>query len=512
MDLYSFGFLLFLIILFISYYTIFKNMQWICLLIFSIAFYAFSGIYNLIYILLTATTVYYGTVLMQQMAGNFQKASSNKNLDRVSRKKIKASIEKKRRIVFWTVIIINFGMLALLKYCNPFKGGLLIPLGISFYIFTAIGYLIDIYFEKYDTESNFFKFLLFISFFPQLIQGPINRYDKMKNQLYANRGVDWNRCKRALVIILFGMLKKYAVANLLVDTISQILDNPTEDTPGAAIVIGILLYSAQQYADFSGGIDMVMGIAELFGIKMMPNFRQPYFSVSLGDFWRRWHISLGAWMRDYVFYPLAITKPMQKVGKWAKRHLNVHLGRVLPASIANIVVFFLVGLWHGAQWHFILWGLYNGIVIAFSDICSPIFERVNHIFSIKPESKFLHLFRILRTFCVVNIGWYFDRIYDIKDCLMCMKNTVFSFKLEKLGSCMKPILDIVPRKAFIIAAISLIIVFIDSVIKENGRDTIELLDKCPAIIRWGVYYVMIFLVLCSFSFAIGAGGFMYANY
>ena len=162
--------------------------------------------------------------------------------------------------------------------------------------------------------------------------------------------------------------------------------------------------------------------------------------------------------------------------------------------------------------YFILWGLYNGIVIAFSDICSPIFERVNHIFSIKPESKSLHLFRILRTFCVVNIGWYFDRIYDIKDCLMCMKNTVFSFRLEKLGSCMKPILDIVSRKAFIIAAISLIIVFIDSVIKENGRDTIELLDKCPAIIRWGVYYVVIFLVLCSFSFAIGAGGFIYANY
>lgn len=165
MDLYSFVFLLFLIILFISYYTIFKNMQWICLLIFSIAFYAFSGIYNLIYILLTATTVYYGTVLMQQMAGNFQKVSSNKNLDRVSRKKIKASIEKKRRIVFWTVIIINFGMLALLKYCNPFKGGLLIPLGISFYIFTAIGYLIDIYFEKYDTESNFLNFYYLYHFF-----------------------------------------------------------------------------------------------------------------------------------------------------------------------------------------------------------------------------------------------------------------------------------------------------------------------------------------------------------
>lgn len=205
-----------------------------------------------------------------------------------------------------------------MKYLHPLFEGFLIPLGISFYMFISIGYLVDIYFEKYEAEKNPFRFLLFVSFFPQLIQGPINRYDQMKEQLYGRHTLDWYRCKRALILILFGLLKKYAIANLLVHEIANILDAPTEKTPGSVIVFAILLYSAQQYADFSGGIDIVMGVAELFGIEMMPNFRQPYFSVSLGDFWRRWHISLGAWMRDYVFYPFALTAPMQKFGNGRK--------------------------------------------------------------------------------------------------------------------------------------------------------------------------------------------------
>ncbi|MFR5116217.1 MAG: MBOAT family O-acyltransferase [Eubacterium sp.] len=315
-----------------------------------------------------------------------------------------------------------------------------------------------------------------------------------------------------MILILFGLLKKYTIANLLVHEIANILDAPTEKTPGSAIVFAILLYSAQQYADFSGGIDIVMGVAELFGIKMMPNFRQPYFSVSLGDFWRRWHISLGAWMRDYVFYPFALTSPMQKFGKWAKKHLNVHFGRVLPASIANILVFFLVGIWHGSQWHFIFWGLYNGIVIAVSDICAPLFAKITERLHINVKSKAFYLFRIIRTFIIVNIGWYFDRIYDIRDCFLCMKNTIFNFQMSQLDEFLGPILKIMPTKAYVIVTVALCIVFADSVIKERGKDAITLLDNRPLVLRWLLYFGMIFMILESFNFAVDAGGFMYANY
>ena len=451
-------------------------------------------------------------IWLMRFSEQYHKIRKDKSIDRARRKEIKAAFDKKRRMILWTIIVINFGMLAVLKYLHPFFEGFLIPLGISFYMFISIGYLVDIYFEKYEAEKNPFRFLLFVSFFPQLIQGPINRYDQMKEQLYGRHTLDWYRCKRALILILFGLLKKYTIANLLVHEIANILDAPTEKTPGSAIVFAILLYSAQQYADFSGGIDIVMGVAELFGIKMMPNFRQPYFSVSLGDFWRRWHISLGAWMRDYVFYPFALTAPMQKFGKWAKKHLNVHFGRVLPASIANILVFFLVGIWHGSQWHFIFWGLYNGIVIAGSDICAPLFAKITERLHINVKSKAFYLFRIIRTFIIVNIGWYFDRIYDIRDCFLCMKNTIFNFQMSQLDEFLGPILKIMPTKAYVIVTVALCIVFADSVIKERGKDAITLLDNRPLVLRWLLYLGMIFMILESFNFAVDAGGFMYANY
>ena len=277
----------------------------------------------------------------------------------------------------------------------------------------------------------------------------------MKEQLYGRHTLDWYRCKRALILILFGLLKKYTIANLLVHEIANILDAPTEKTPGSAIVFAILLYSAQQYADFSGGIDIVMGVAELFGIKMMPNFRQPYFSVSLGDFWRRWHISLGAWMRDYVFYPFALTV---------------------------------------------------------SDICAPLFAKITERLHINVNSKAFYLFRIIRTFIIVNIGWYFDRIYDIRDCFLCMKNTIFNFQMSQLDEFLGPILKIMPTKAYVIVTVALCIVFADSVIKERGKDAITLLDNRPLVLRWLLYFGMIFMILESFNFAVDAGGFMYANY
>lgn len=172
---------------------------------------------------------------------------------------------------------------------------------------------------------------------------------------------------------------------------------------------------------------MVLGVAELFDIKMMQNFKQPYFSTSLANFWQRWHISLGAWMRDYVFYPLALTKFFQKISKFFSVHAGKHVGRVIGACIANIVVFVLVGIWHGPELHFLIWGLYNGIIIALSDLCSPIFKNLTRILKINENSKGFYIFRIIRTFIIVNIGWYFDRITDVRKSFIYLKNTFLNF-------------------------------------------------------------------------------------
>lgn len=164
------------------------------------------------------------------------------------------------------------------------------------------------------------------------------------------------------------------------------------------------------------------------------------------------------------------------------------------------------------QWHFIFWGLYNGIVIAVSDICAPLFAKITERLHINVKSKAFYLFRIIRTFIIVNIGWYFDRIYDIRDCFLCMKNTIFNFQMSQLDEFLGPILKIMPTKAYVIVTVALCIVFADSVIKERGKDAITLLDNRPLVLRWLLYFGMIFMILESFNFAVDAGGFMYANY
>lgn len=526
MNLFSLEFIILLIVLLIAYYVVPKKVQWICLLVAGIVFYAYSGMQNLVLIGITSFTTWYAGILMAKLVSKFKAEKKTGDLSKEQKKLLKAAMIRKKRIVLVATLLINFGILGYLKYwqaiyhtvnqaLNLERGnmtmGLLLPLGISFYTFQSVGYLIDQYKEGYEPEKNYFKYLLFVSFFPQMIQGPINRFAQMKEQLFAMHSFDWERTKRGLFLMLFGLMKKYAIANLLIDAISVILDAPTADMPGSVIVAGILMYSAQQYADFSGGIDLVLGIALLFGVQMAPNFRQPYFAVSLGDFWRRWHISLGAWMRDYVFYPFALTKKMQKLGKWGTNHLGRHAGRVLPACLGNILVFFIVGIWHGAQLHFILWGLYNGLVIAVSELFEPVFQKCNSILHIKTQSKGFHVFRVIRTFIVVNIGWYFDRIIDFSHCMLCFRNTVTNFGLMRFGEYMETLMNgVLSVKALLIVLLAIVLVFIHSYLSERNVDVFTFISNRSILIRWGVYYVMLMLIQFSMSYAARTEAFMYA--
>lgn len=525
MQLYSAQFLSFLCVLLVAYYLMGRlkpSVQWTALLAGSMVFYLATGWENLFFIFLTAgSTWIVGLAFVRLEKRSKEERSLVK--DRAEKKAIKARFGRRKWIVLLAALLLNFGVLSYIKYWNALleavgwgdsfmASSLLLPLGLSFYTFQSVGYLIDTYNGKYAPERNFAKYLLFVSFFPQLIQGPINRFDALAQQLYEPHRFESERTKRALLLIGYGMLKKYAVADLLVKTIGACLDGITATTPGSIIVFGILLYSAQQYADFSGGIDMVRGVAQLFGIKMAENFRQPYFSISLGDFWRRWHITLGAWMRDYVFYPFALTGIMQRLGKWSSAHMGRHWGRTLPASLANILVFFLVGLWHGAEAHFIWWGLYNGIVIAAADLASPLFVALIEKFKIDVDSKGWHVFRIVRTFIVVNIGWYFDRIMDFGDCMQGFYNTVFNFNLGKFWPVFQTFHISNVRMCLIIAALGCLVVFIVSVLRERGVDVSGALLKSNVILRFAVYTFIVLLVVVSFMFAPSEGGFIYANF
>lgn len=526
MDLLSLQFIVLLIATLVCYYVLPKKIQWICLLIASFVFYFFTGTFNFVFLLLSSLSTFFAAKIIGKFNLEFATKKSEGSLDKEQLNNLKLKIRNKKRIVLVIVLLINFGILGFLKYWNTIvaslnldflilnKGkGLLLPLGISFYTFQAIGYFMDVYNKKIQDEKNFFKYLLFLSFFPQLIQGPINRYDKIGKELTEERKFDFENIREGFVQILFGAMKKYAIADLLYHFIARIFDGPYDNLPGSVILVGILMYSFYQYADFSGGIDMVLGIAKLFGVRMQPNFKQPYFSVTLADFWRRWHISLGLWMKDYVFYPFVLTTGMQKLTKKCNK-LGKHFSRAIPAGIANILVFLIVGIWHGPEMHYVLWGLYNGLVIALSDLLKPVFTKWTTALHINTKSFGHKLWQIIRTFVIVNIGWYFDRIYSVPKSFAFLKNTFVKFEANQLKPCLNWLfngLKDIPA-CFGLAGLSLVIVFISSILAEKNNTVYAWYKKQRIVFRWMIIFVLFVILAYAFSNPNGSGEFMYANY
>ena len=523
MQFYTLAYVLFMAAALAVYYLVgrvARKGQWIVLLVASLSFYAFTGWQNFVFIGVTAVSTWVGGLAFAHFEGQ-SKAARKLAESRDEKKAIKRRFVRKKRLVLLALLLLNFGILSYIKYAEVLVGyvapdsgwhaGILLPLGISFYTFQSVSYVVDTYNAKYDPERNFAKYLLFVSFFPQLIQRPINRFDALAQQLFEPHSFDARNARRGLLQIGYGALKKYAIADILVRWVDAVFDHVSSGMPGSVIVVGILLYAVYQYADFSGGIDIVLGSARLFGVEMAPNFRQPYFSVSLADFWRRWHITLGAWMRDYVFYPFALLPGVQRWGKWLTKHCGKHIGRTLPACVANILVFFLVGLWHGAESHFILWGLYNGFVIAASDLLTPVWDRLNKLFHVNVEGGAHRVFCIVRTFIVVNIGWYFDRIVNPGDLATCFYNTVFNFQAGMFMPEMMHLTEELRIVALPMVAVAVVFVFVVSVLKERGHDVAGAILDWPVVARGLLYALVIVLVASSFMFA-PAGDFMYANF
>ena len=526
MEFYSLMFVCFCALLCITYYAvgyIFKRFQWVVILIFSLIFYALvTNIDTIVYVVFTLVLTYITTLSFHKIDSS-SKRRLHTITTRADKKAFKHKIARIKQLVLIAALILIAGCLCYLKYWNTIlyalslapstkSLGLLLPLGISFYTFQALSYVFDIYNQKYTPEQNPFKLACYLIYFPQLIQGPINRFDKLSPHLFSYHAASDTHFGRASVLFCYGALKKYVMADLLVDSISYIFDYKPASLPGSVIVFGILLYSAQQYADFSGGIDMVEATSEFLGIPMQANFRRPYFSISLADFWRRWHISLGLWMKDYVFYPLALTRPMKALGKCVKTHISSHLGKTLPAALANIFVFLLVGVWHGADAHFIWWGLYNGLVIATSDIAKPLTQGLAHLLHINQKTRSYHVFSVIRCFIVVNIGWYFDRIFDAQTSFTCLYNTIFSFHAQDFIATLRTIgIHQDKISALCLSFVMWCIVFVVSLYQEQGHDIFTFLSKQSYIVRILLFALFGLLITMACIFNVG-GGFMYANY
>lgn len=289
---------------------------------------------------------------------------------------------------------------------------LFVPLGLSFYTFSAAGYLIDVYNTKYRAETKVLRLLLCISYFPSIVHGTINRFDDLRHEFFGKDKEDvtlWD-AGFAAQRILWGMIKKHVVADRAAQMVRYIFGE-YERLPWFAVEAGLVLYSVQLYADFAGGIDVALGASELLGVRLKENFRRPCFSTSIAEFWRRWHITLGTWMKDYVFYPLSLSKGM---GYLSNAIPNKYLMRCVPASLANIAVFLIVGLRHGSQRHFAVYGLFHGSVIVFSVMAPPLYDKLIAFFYINVKSVSWRVWQIVHTFSLVTLAGLTDDATDIK--------------------------------------------------------------------------------------------------
>lgn len=510
MSLISMEFLIFVFAAVLGYYLIPKRFQWIWLLIFSYVYYASSGAVYILFILYT-TLVTYGTGL----ALNVMENQSGRGKKRV---------KKSKRGILILALVLDFGMLAVLKYTNfaisnfnmlfhagiPFRNFLL-PLGISFYTFQSVGYVMDVYWRRCEPEKNLFRFALFVSFFPQILQGPIGRYQRLAHQLYEEHSFDFTRIERGLQLVIWGYFKKLVVAETATIFVAAAFDE-YQTYPGIAI-FGVLAYTAQLYGDFSGGMDVVIGIASLFGIELDENFKRPFFAVSITDFWHRWHITLGTWMKDYVFYPLSLSRVMNRFGKLCKRVLGRAYGRVVPICLSNIVVFFVVGIWHGAAWKFIVYGLYNGFIIAFSGLMAQNYRKWMKNCHIDGKSKGWKIFQIARTFLLVNISWFFDRADTVPQALAMMKNAVTCFHPEDLLKVHVGTAGTVYTVlALGILAAGCGVIFIVSFLQENGMKIRATIAAKPWLVRWAVYLILLFSIPMLGQPPDSTGGFIYAQF
>ena len=525
----SYGFILFVAILIGVYYIFPKRYQWTLLLVASYFFYAFSGLENFAFILFTTLTCFFVARAIERMREKEDEyvAQNKESMDKEARKAYRAREKKKRFNLLLIGLFLNFGMLAVLKYTafalknlnsvlDLFGAksvgipDLILPLGISFFVFQSTGYLIDVYRGKTFAEKNIAKLALFVSFFPQLAQGPISRHSDLAAELYVPHPFSAKSLKFGLQRVLWGYFKKLVIADRILIVIKAMLGD-TSTYNGVYVLLLILLYSVEIYADFTGGIDITIGIAEMMGIRLKENFNHPFSSRSTKEYWNRWHITMGSWFTDYVFYPMSVTKPMMKLSKWSRAHLGNAVGKRLPVYLATIVTWFLTGLWHGAAWNFIVWGLLNCLVILVSQELEPLYRKFREKFPKLTASGAYHCFEATRTFllmglirsldCYANVGLTFrmwGSMFTKFNFTSCFGGEIFELGLE--------------LKDYIILAVAVTVVAIVAKLSQKKDLREWLYDKTA--LSWTLSGAILVAILLFGAYSIGydASQFIYTVY
>lgn len=484
MGITTLKFFVFLVASVIVYYLFPKKHRWLVLLAASLIFFMSAGSWQmLIYLAFGIIATYVGTRLIGE------------NL----------KTEKSKKIALFITLLCIIGQLVALKYINiiptTINGianifnidlhfasfNLLAPLGISYYALSLIGYTLDVYRGTSKPQKNILKHALFTCYYPVMISGPIIRYEHMKKELFESRKYCFNNVLYGAERIIYGLLKKMVIADQLGIVVNAIFSQYNVYS-GIYLIIGVIFYAIQIYTDFSGCMDIVIGASKMYGVVLPENFQSPFFSRNLSEFWRRWHITLGTWAKDYIMYPLLISKPFQNLADKCKKKFGKKIGKKIPTIIAIFILWLIIGIWHGASYKYIFAaGILPWIYLTISELCEPLFKKLTDILHINTEKFSYRLFESLRTIALMCLIWLFVLAPTFISGFDLISNI---FNMSNLD--LRLALPSIPYNIIFIAG--LIVLAVDY-LQYKDKDVLGLFNKQGIIFRYIVIFFMLYLIL-----------------
>lgn len=474
----SVDFLLFFPIVTLIYFIIPHRIRYIWLLVCSYYFYM---CWNAQYALLLFASTFITWLSGLAIASTAKKETDDPTRLR-SRGIVAISLILNLSLLFffkYTGFVID-NLNSLLSVCNIQlrlgKLDLLLPVGISFYIFQALSYTIDVYRGEIRVEKNLLRYMVFVSFFPQLVAGPIERSARLLGQFYEKHYFDYERACRGLMMMLWGYFMKMVVADRLSVLVDQVFNYCSYYT-GFEILVGAVFFAFQIYCDFAGYSTIAVGAAQIMGFELMENFHQPYLSTSVADFWRRWHISLTSWFRDYMYIPLGGNRR----GKWMK-YRNI------------LIIFLSSGLWHGASWTYVIWGGMNGLYQIIGSETKKLRTAVKSRLGIRSDSGSGKLLACIVTFALVDFSWIFFRAATLEDAVTVIRQLFASFNpwilfdgtLYTLG---------LSQIDFWVGVLAILTIFAVDILHERGVHIRDWVLEQNLFFRWAVYLAALFTIL-----------------
>ncbi len=473
MSIFSYGFFIFWSSTLVLYYTIGSKWQWQALLITSVIFYVMMT--NAIpWILIIVWIITYQAGIIIEQDNNTSAITAY-------------------MVLFVCIIALFFGRMT----------SFFVTLGNSYFILKATGYLIDISRGK-KAERDMFKFLLYLVYWPTILEGPFNRIDDFNNSFNAIIHFDYNNFTHGIQRFVWGVFKKIVVSERLGVLSTCILSDP-KGKGGLFVISGVISFALQLYTDFSGFMDMMLGVSTTYGIKLPENFNQPFFSKSISEFWRRWHITLGMWFRDYLLFPFSSSTVVKSVSRRIKKR-NKSIGKMFPIVVGTWLVWISTGLWHGFSKNYLLWGIYYAIIMSASYIMNTIINVQK-----KHESILLNCIRIIRTVLIVIVADTFICVSNLSSVIVLWKEILTNFFGGNLSTITNAGIN---KNDSIILFICIIVILIVSIINEKKESIQLLLDKSPTIIRWGFYYCIFFIIIIYGLYSDGydVNQFMYMSF